>query len=402
MKKKLAFAHNLPVGGGKRTFYSLIPLLAQDYEITVHEFEGEVNYTLDLASADGIKRAPYPPPRLPLGVIQRVPIIGPLILYCCLKPAYKRMADGIASDAPDCVFVSHCRYTQAPLLIMMLKQPVVYFCHEPHRSLYEPPIQRPYSRQAGLVLKTLRIQNAMLLRYWDRRRVMFASSLIANSYYSAESIYRIYGRKAISAQLGVDTKVFYPRAVPQENIVLSVGSLQPIKAHDFVIRCMALLPKGKRPTLIITSPAGTQKGPERKFLEAFAPQLRVKLEFRSLTDDNEMARLYSASLATIFTPHLEPFGLVSLESMACGTPVLGVAEGGLRETILHDKTGFLLPWRPEAFAASLQRLATERGLREKMGKCGVDWVRERFTWRRCAESVIEVVEQAISSRDSGQ
>jgi len=397
MKKKLAFAHNLPVGGAKRSFYSLLPLLAKTYEITVHEFEGRDNSLFDLASADGIKRKCYPAPRLPLKILKRVPVVGPLAVYSHFKPGYKRMADGITSDAPDCVLVSHCRYTQSPLLIPMLKEPVVYFCHEPPRSLYEPLLARPYYRHAGPLLKTLRAQNGMLLRFWDRRRVTFAFSLIANSYYSAESIYRIYGRKATPAQMGVDTTVFYPRGVPKENIVLSVGSLQPLKAHDFVIRCMALFPKGNRPTLIITSPAGTQKGPEKNFLEALALQLSVKLEFRNVTDD-EMAGLYSASLATIFTPHLEPFGLVSLESMACGTPVLGVAEGGLRETILHEKTGFLLPWRPEAFAAAFQRITNDPGLREEMGRAGVAWVRERFTWERSAEMVTEVLERTIANR----
>ena len=118
----------------------------------------------------------------------------------------------------------------------------------------------------------------------------------------------------------------------------------------------------------------------------------VNLEFRSVDDDN-MAQLYSSVLATLFTPHLEAFGLVSIESMACGTPVLGVAEGGLRETILHEKTGFLLPWKPEAFSAALERLATEPGLRTEMSRAGVAWVREKFTWDRCAATVSEVLER---------
>jgi glycosyltransferase involved in cell wall biosynthesis len=117
----------------------------------------------------------------------------------------------------------------------------------------------------------------------------------------------------------------------------------------------------------------------------------VKLEFRVVVEDEELAMLYSQAIATIYCPHLEPFGLVSLESMACGTPVLGVAEGGVRETILHEKTGFLLPWKPAAFARTLLRLRADRGLLERMGCFGTEWVRQQFTWRRTAESVSDVI-----------
>ena len=328
--------------------------------------------------------------------MQKLPIVGPMILQKVLNPSYCRMVEGIAQEEPSCVLVSHCKYTQSPLLISMLKKPTVYFCHEPPRSIYEPSINRSYAVQTGTALALFRSINAAYRRRIDKRNVHNATTLIANSHYSAEVLYRVYGRKAIPAQLGVDVNVFYPRKELRENMVLSVGSLNPIKGHDFVIRSLAFIPEKKRPSLVIPSPSGTQADLEKNFLENLAIELRVKIEFRVVTDDDELAGLYSRALATVYCPHLEPFGLVSLESMACGTPVLGVAEGGLRETILHEKTGFLLPWDFESFAVNLQRLADNPRLRDEMGQAGVVWVRKRFTWQRCAETVIEVVEKTIS------
>lgn len=397
MKKKLVFAHYLPVGGAKRSFYSFLPLLAKTFDITVHEFEEENNLTLDLAHFTDIKRVKYKCPKLFFTMALRIPFVGSVIKYRVLKQAYHRMAVAINKEAPDCVLVSHCRYFQSPQLIRMLQVPVVYFCHEPPRGLYEPFIQRPYIRKAGVALKTFRVLNAMFLRYLDQREVKAAVDLFANSYYSAEVLYRVYGRKATTAQMGVDTNIFFPRKTTKENFVLSIGSLIPFKAHDFAIKCLACLPKTNRPKLILTTPDNSQTSPEKKFLENFAIQLGVEIEFHKVSDD-KLAEFYSASLCTICTPHLEPAGLVCLESMACGAPVLAVAEGGLRETVVHEKTGFLLPWEPEEFAAALTRLITKPDLRNEMGQNGVDWVNKHFTWERCADTVSNALEKIISER----
>jgi glycosyltransferase involved in cell wall biosynthesis len=222
--------------------------------------------------------------------------------------------------------------------------------------------------------------------------VASATELIANSFYSGEVLYRIYGRKARVAQLGVDTSIFCPRGERRRNIVLSVGALHPIKAHDFGIRCIGAIPLNERPELIIASPKGTQARAEKCFLENLARELGVPLQFMIVTDDQILAGLYSGAIATLCCSHLEPFGLTSLESMACGTPVLAVAEGGMRETILHEKTGFLLPWQEKLFAASLQKLINNRKLAETMGSCGVKWVREQWSWRRCADTVGAVIQ----------
>lgn len=374
----------------------MLPILASQFDITVHEFEGADNSILDLAANSSIKKVTYPALQIRKSILQKLPVIGFIYTNKILAKSYSRMAEEINKEKPDCVLISHCRYTQSPILMRMINQPLVYFCHEPPRSLYEPLIDRPYIMRTSKFITFLRTLNGKLRRRMDLNIVKKSKALIANSCYSAEVLYRIYGKKATPAQLAVDTKVFYHRNVTRENFILSVGSLNPIKAHDFAIRCVSMVKEKERPVLIIASPIGTQLNPERIFLSELAKQSNVALEFQAISNDDDLATLYSRAAVTIYCPHLEPFGLVSLESMACGTPVLGVAEGGLRETIIHNKTGFLLPWVPEIFAKHIEIIISDRNLLETMGEAGVKWAMTQWTWQRCAETVSEVVEKTIS------
>jgi len=81
-----------------------------------------------------------------------------------------------------------------------------------------------------------------------------------------------------------------------------------------------------------------------------------------------------------FPSHLEPFGLVPLEAMACGTPVVGVAEAGIRETVENGKTGFLTERSPADFGRAIELLLGDEALRARMGNAGRRHVEECWTW----------------------
>ena len=83
---------------------------------------------------------------------------------------------------------------------------------------------------------------------------------------------------------------------------------------------------------------------------------------------------------TLYAPVLEPFGFVPLESMACGTPVVGVAEGGVRESVRHEETGLLTDRDPEHFADAILRLLNNPLLIDELGERGPDYVRNHWSW----------------------
>ena len=82
---------------------------------------------------------------------------------------------------------------------------------------------------------------------------------------------------------------------------------------------------------------------------------------------------------------MEPFGFVAIESMACGTPVVGVNEGGLRESVVNGETGLLVDRDPESIAAAVMQLLSDDERRRQYGCCGREHVLRRWQWDSAVE-----------------
>jgi glycosyltransferase involved in cell wall biosynthesis len=196
--------------------------------------------------------------------------------------------------------------------------------------------------------------------YWrtlarlDHQNVKAATRVLVNSHYSRETLYRTYGIFAHVAYLGVDTEKFRPLGLPRENFVLSVGALNPRKGFDFLIESLAFLEASQRPQLVIVS--NFQDARERQFLEKLATEKQVRVTFKAMIPDEDLVRLYNQAQLTLYAPIMEPFGFVPLESMACGTPVVGVREAGVRETVRDGVTGVLTEREPRLMAVAIRDL----------------------------------------------
>jgi glycosyltransferase involved in cell wall biosynthesis len=93
----------------------------------------------------------------------------------------------------------------------------------------------------------------------------------------------------------------------------------------------------------------------------------------------------------------EPFGLINLEAMACETPVVASAVGGILEVVEDGKTGILVPpGQPEALARALARVLDNPELGARMGKAGRRRVEEKFSWTSVAEQTEKVYAEAIA------
>ena len=113
----------------------------------------------------------------------------------------------------------------------------------------------------------------------------------------------------------------------------------------------------------------------------------------------DVPALIRSADVVVCTPWYEPFGIVPLEAMACGVPVVASAVGGLTDTVVDRDTGWLVPPRdPAALASALRALLADPERRAAMGRAGLDRARQWYSWPRIAAQTEAVYEQLAVTR----
>lgn len=173
-----------------------------------------------------------------------------------------------------------------------------------------------------------------------------------------------------------------------------MGQCSPHKGFDFTIRSLSLIDEQKRPKLVIVANS-TNPGWE-DHLVRMAERLRVNLEIKKAISDSELIGWYNRARLFVYAAILEPFGLAPVEAMACGTPVVAVKEGGVRESVLDNETGILTPRDEHDFAQATTDLLRSDEQRERMGRRGVEVVRSFWTLRHAGERLEAHLRQAVA------
>ena len=139
--------------------------------------------------------------------------------------------------------------------------------------------------------------------------------------------------------------------------------------------------------------------PEARRLRELAGRLGVadRVRFHGRAPHDALPGIIAASDLVVAAPQYEPFGIVPLEAMACGVPVVGTAVGGLLDSVADGVTGLLVPPNdPEALAAAIRELIAEPAARAAMGAAGIERARTRFSWPRVAELTESAYRTALS------
>jgi glycosyltransferase involved in cell wall biosynthesis len=211
------------------------------------------------------------------------------------------------------------------------------------------------------------------------------------------------------APCGVDLELF-SGAGPAEprsraHRVLSVGRLVPRKGVDLVIEALpALRDAGFDVELLIVGGSGDAAAladdAEAHRLLDVATELGVqdRVSFRGQVPRDAMPALFRSADAVVCAPWYEPFGIVPLEAMACGVPVVAAAVGGLRDTVVHQRTGLHVPPKdPAAIAAALAALLADPALRRALGGAGGARARTRYSWARVAAETERAYLQTLAA-----
>jgi glycosyltransferase involved in cell wall biosynthesis len=186
--------------------------------------------------------------------------------------------------------------------------------------------------------------------------------ILVNSYFSRESVLRAYGLDSDVCYLGINTDLFNHRHIGRTNTVVGLGSFRHGKNLRLCIEALALV--RDRPKLIWVGNMVTTYLDEMRIL---ARERNVDFEPKINIADEELIDILNRAQAMLYAPSLEPFGLAPLEANACGVPVIAVAEGGVRETIVDGITGIVVNNDPAIMAVAIDKLVGNPPLARQLG-----------------------------------
>jgi glycosyltransferase involved in cell wall biosynthesis len=142
------------------------------------------------------------------------------------------------------------------------------------------------------------------------------------------------------------------------------------------------------------------RDPEARRLRHLAELCGVadRVQFRGRVGRSDLPALLRSADVAVCVPWYEPFGIVPLEAMACGVPVLASAVGGLTDTVVHGATGIHVPpRRPDLVADALNMLLADPQLRANLGAAGARRARSRYSWSRVAATTLAVYREVVAT-----
>lgn len=243
----------------------------------------------------------------------------------------------------------------------------------------------------------------------ERRIATTADRIVVASAHEKHLLTALYGADAGRIEVvpcGIDLELFTPmeKEVARrklglkdgERVILFVGRIEPLKGIDILISAAAQLHEDENFIVLIVG-GGGRATEEIAQLRAQAAELGVDhhISFEGAVDHSRLPLYYNAADVCVVPSYYESFGLVAVESMACGTPVVASRVGGLTTTVRDGETGYLIPWRcPEPFAERLELLLDNDELRASFGRAGREAV-ERYRWANVADAVGALYESLL-------
>jgi glycosyltransferase involved in cell wall biosynthesis len=193
---------------------------------------------------------------------------------------------------------------------------------------------------------------------------------------------------------GVDTRFFSPSDVPDRAGIPTfayVGRLRKYKRVDLMLLAAAGLRRAGVAARVIVAGRGDQD----RELRSLAGRLGLDADFRGYVSEDEKRSILRSAWANVFTSPKEGWGMTNIEAAACGTSSVASDSPGLRESVMNERTGLLVPHGDvDALTAALRRIATDRELVERLGAQALEFARG-FTWDRAADRTLAHLAETV-------
>jgi D-inositol-3-phosphate glycosyltransferase len=245
---------------------------------------------------------------------------------------------------------------------------------------------------------------------YERRIIASVDRIAVATPHERDQIARLYGiskERMSIVPCGVDLHHFQPQDRAQaraalglngEPTVLFLGRPDPLKGGDLLIQAMGLL---EQPATALMVGGKLEGDSQLEHLRELAQErgLQDQIRFVGAVPQNDLPRYYSAADLMVVPSYYESFGLVAVEALACGTPVIATKVGGLQYIVQDGENGFLIPWRCSGlFAETIEDTLGDEELLAQLRAAARPSVR-RYSWRSVAAHIRQVYYALASERN---
>ncbi len=245
----------------------------------------------------------------------------------------------------------------------------------------------------------------------ERETVKDCQRIIVATEKEKQALVSFYGalpEKVGIVPCGVNMEMFQPvdkksarqrLGLTEEKIVLFVGRIDPLKGIDKLIRSISLMKNLGKVRLVVVGGDENSK-PELEKLVKLAYELNVEdsVDFRGLVKQEQLPYFYSAADVCVVPSYYESFGLVPLESLSCGTPVVATDVGDLKDIIRHGETGYILADNsPEELSTGISSLLSSTS-KDMESVLSIRASISKWDWANIAKSIIGEMKLALESR----
>jgi glycosyltransferase involved in cell wall biosynthesis len=357
---RVAIFHELDFGGARRTVQELGKRLNKIIDVDLYYVDNQQEENVQKNYKNVFFYSFYP--RIWKGNDWKSKLYKDSLELIRLYNLHRKIANDIQLKKYDYVFVHPSKYTQSPFLLRFISN-AIYYCQEPLRIVYDPSVSS--ISDIKFPKNIYEYLNRKIRKWIDLINLKNTFLILANSNFSKELIIKSYNKKATVCYLGVDTDIFKPYNLSKAIDVLYIGNAD--ENLDFLKEQLEIC-KSKIKLHVMLRKSGKPR-----------------------IGDKELVKLYNQSKVLVALNHNEPFGLIPLEAMSCGTPVIAADEGGYRESVVNNKTGYLISKSDDSLCRKIKEIIDNDKLRNDMAKYARENVLNNWSWDRSIRCFLDII-----------